>query len=136
MRVALASIAFVVVSVACAGPGAVGESPTLGKPWASDQQGYGRASPTRIFNGGDPTGLVKNVHWTSWGDARALGVGTGWEPGKTVASGHWVRVKVVAWDLGRCRGSHAYRRIEWFRIGGRFNSRDAQDICTDLRKHS
>src|SRR5690242_5464978 len=47
-------------------------APTLGTTWAPSQQGYGEVRPRVIFNGGDPTGLVQNISWTSWGGEQAL----------------------------------------------------------------
>ncbi len=40
-----------------------------------DGEGWGSAHPSRIFNGGDPSGLVKDIRWTSWGPSTALGTG-------------------------------------------------------------
>ena len=38
--------------------------------------GFGRARPRKIFNGGDPTGLVTKVSWQSWGGAQDICSGT------------------------------------------------------------
>jgi len=35
--------------------------PILAGPWASFQEGYGRAEPTTIYNGGDALGRVRNI---------------------------------------------------------------------------
>src|SRR5271156_2088508 len=37
--------------------------------------GWGKVHPSRIFNGGDPSGLVTHLHWTRWGDSVATGRG-------------------------------------------------------------
>ena len=38
-------------------------------------EGWGAARPARIFNGGDPSGLVTHIRWSSWGAASATGYG-------------------------------------------------------------
>src|SRR5579872_2840325 len=38
-------------------------------------EGWGTVRPSRIFNGGDPSGLVTQIHWTSWGGSVAVGHG-------------------------------------------------------------
>lgn len=50
--------------------------PTLGRAWGPYQRGYGHAEPAVVFNGGDPTGLVTGIKWSSWGGPTARGVGT------------------------------------------------------------
>jgi hypothetical protein len=49
--------------------------PTLGVEWGPDQKGYGTVRPATIFNGGDPTGMVINVAWQSWGGPQAMASG-------------------------------------------------------------
>ena len=91
--------------------------PTLGRQWAPNQKGYGKVKPRTIDNGGDPTGLVDHVRWRRWGERRAIGSGFGYWvwPGQGVAGGSIrTRAVVVAYDLGRCRGRRAYRKIHWF----------------------
>jgi hypothetical protein len=90
--------------------------PVLGVPWAQNQQGYGHVRPGTIFNGGDPTGLVQYVTWSSWGGASAVGTGTAEYvgPGQSVAAGTPARAEVVAFRLGFCDGRKAYRAIEWY----------------------
>jgi hypothetical protein len=93
--------------------------PTLGQPWSQNQQGYGEIKPRRIFNGGDPTGLVMHIHWKHWGAKRAWGWGTGifvW-PGTSVAEGIRARARVVAFHLGTCHGAPAYDAVQWFYPG-------------------
>ena len=57
-------------------------APAMGRrrrpPWApaglfAHGAGFGQIRPSKIFNGGDPTGLVSHITWTSWGGARASG---------------------------------------------------------------
>lgn len=108
---------------------------TLGIPWALGQQGYGKVRPHRIFNGGDPTGLVSHVRWRGWGHRRAIGTGRAeyvW-PGTDVASnGNTPGARVVAFHLGRCNGHPAYKAITWFfpKYDERFNPRSYINICT------
>jgi hypothetical protein len=113
---------------------ATAATPTLGRPWGPYQKGYGEVKPRTIFGGGDPTGLVEHVRWRSWG-GRAIGSGIGyWNwPGLGVSDGTVrARAVVVAYDLGRCRGKPAYRKLQWYfpKYGGVFDRWDAMDICT------
>ena len=108
--------------------------PVLGRSWAPDQQGYGTVQPTTIFNGGDPTGLVTNVHWLSWGASQATATGTGEYvgPNQIVADGTQETATVVAFDLGTCQGKLAYQGIEWFfpQHGETFNPKQYINMCT------
>jgi hypothetical protein len=109
--------------------------PTLGRKWASAQHGYGEIKPTKIDNGGDPTGLVWHVRWSRWGQRRAVGRGLAYFqwPGLGVADGTVAApAVVVAYDLGSCRGRLAYRKIEWFfpKYGGIFIPENYINICT------
>ena len=115
--------------------GAAVATPTLGRIWAPNQSGYGEIKPSRIFNGGDPTGLIRHVRWTRWGQKRAVGSGIAYWvwPGLGVADGTIAsRAVVVAYDLGRCHGKPAYLRIAWFfpKYGESFDPRDSMNICT------
>lgn len=121
--------------VAAALPAGGGSVPTLGQKWAPYQKGYGDVRPARIFNGGDPTGLVWHVRWTGWGERRAVGHGVAYFvwPGLGVADGSTATpAVVVAYDLGTCRGKRAYRKLEWFfpRYGGSFDAQGYTNICT------
>lgn len=91
--------------------------PVLGskafEPGNSDR-GFGRAHPKRIFNGGDPSGLITHIHWTHWGAATAHG----W--GKTYIfrpqGGYYpkaVRAELRANRLGHCTPTSrlAYRHL-------------------------
>lgn len=40
-------------------------------------KGFGRVKPREIFYGSDPTGLVCDIHWHSWGGRVARGTGVG-----------------------------------------------------------
>ena len=120
------------------GEGAQGAStatvPTLGIPTAQGQEGYGRVRPAKIFNGGDPTGLVTHVRWSNWGGRRAIGQGIGdfiW-PGQSVGGGSiQAPASIMAYDRGSCRGHVAYRKIEWYfpSYGQSFEPNEFQEIC-------
>jgi hypothetical protein len=45
--------------------------------------------PATVFNGGDPTGLIKHIEWLTWGGSRAIGVGSGFyvAPNQITAEG-------------------------------------------------
>ncbi len=88
--------------------------------------GWGTMHPSEIFNGGDPSGMVSRIQWTSWGGATANGDGSTsiFKPG----GGYYdelVPAQLHAYDLGRCtaHGPLAYRRLsvrEPSRPGGPF----------------
>ncbi|SEM60159.1 RNA polymerase sigma factor [Streptacidiphilus jiangxiensis] len=89
-------------------------TPVLGRLWSTYQQGFGQVAPVSVFNGGDPTGAIQGMHWTSWGGPQAVGTGTGWYPGTNVANGHPSPARLVASDLGLCDGILAYRAVDWY----------------------
>ncbi len=110
--------------------------PTLGQ-LAGDfahGQGFGEVKPAKIFNGGDPTGLVTNVVWTSWGGAQATAAGTAEyvAPSQSVAQGTEETATVVAFDLGSCRGKYMYQAVEWYfpQHSQAFNPNTYENICT------
>ena len=110
--------------------------PTLGQ-LAGDfaqGQGFGQVKPARIFNGGDPTGLVTHVVWSSWGGTQATATGTAEYvgPNQSVASGTEESATVVAFDLGTCDGKYMYQAIEWYfpQHNQAFNPSTYENICT------
>ena len=110
--------------------------PTLGQ-LAGDfaqGQGFGQVKPAKIFNGGDPTGLVTHVVWSSWGGAKATATGTAEYvgPNQSVASGTEETATVVAFDLGTCDGKYMYQAIEWYfpQHKQAFNPNTYENICT------
>jgi hypothetical protein len=109
-------------------------TPILAGPWAPNQRGYGHARPSTVFNGGDPTGLVSDIHWATWGGAKAIGTGTSDYVGPTqsVAGGTEESARIVAFHLGSCHGRRAYDAVEWYfpQHGNRFNARTYIDPCT------
>jgi len=113
-----------------------GGVPTLGQ-LAGDfahGTGFGQVKPARIFNGGDPTGLVTHVVWTSWGGAQAVATGVSdyVGPGQSVATGTEEPVTVMAFDLGTCDGKLMYQAVEWYfpQHGQAFDAGRYQNICT------
>jgi hypothetical protein len=131
---ATATIAAVALGIAAA-TAAASAVPILAGPWSTGQKGYGHAKPRTIFNGGDPTGLVKAIRWTSWGGHRATGTGTAeWVgPHQSVAQGQFEKgAKVVLFQLGSCHGRSAYNAIEWYfpSHGQKFSSGTYINACT------
>jgi hypothetical protein len=121
---------------ASAPPAAAAGVPTLGQ-LAGDfahGEGYGQVKPSKIFNGGDPTGLVTDVVWSSWGGAQVTGTGTAeyLRPNQAVLQGKEEPATVVAFDLGTCDGKLMYQAIEWYfpQHGQSFSPSTYQDICT------
>lgn len=92
------------------------QPPVLAGPWASNQQGYGHVRPGTIFNGGDDSGLVTNITWSTWGHAEAIGTGLGLyiAPGQYSYEGLREQARVVLFHLGTCHGRPAYDAIEWY----------------------
>jgi hypothetical protein len=108
--------------------------PILAGPWAPDQTGYGHVEAPVINNGGDPTGVVTDIKWSTWGGSRALGTGRGWYvgPHSVVANGRYASARVVLFDLGTCKGRRAYDAIEWYfpSHGQHFEAGTYIDACT------
>ena len=131
---ATAAVAAMTLGVGAAAS-AANAVPVLAGPWGQGQKGYGHVRPRTIFNGGDPTGLVKAIHWTSWGGRRATGTGTAeWlGPHQIVAQGQFqTGAKVILFQLGRCRGRAAYNAIEWYfpAHGQKFSPGNYINACT------
>ena len=112
--------------------------PVLGRAdglWSYNGQGWGKVRPTTVFNGGDPTGLVMHITWSSWGGNVATGTGeSDWVgPNQTVATGTQETVTIVAFNLGTCDGKLMYQAVEWYfpEHGETFDSSKYEDICHD-----
>ena len=112
-------------------------SPTLGQPagiFVHGSVGFGEVKPSEIFNGGDPTGLVTQIVWSSWGGAQAVGIGKSdyVGPNQEVASGTEEAATVVAFDLGNCDGKLMYKAVEWYfpQHGQSFDPHHYENICT------
>jgi hypothetical protein len=110
-------------------------TPTLGQ-LAGDfahGQGFGQVKPAKIFNGGDPTGLVTHVVWSSWGGSQATAAGTAEYvgPNQSVAQGTEESATVVAFNLGTCDGKYMYQALEWYfpQHNQAFNPNAYENIC-------
>ncbi len=90
--------------------------------------------PSTLNNGGDPTGIVTNLSWQSWGGPRAVGTGTGYyeAPNEPVSDATREQATVVAFDLGTCAGQYMYQAVEWYfpESGGSFESGTYLDVCS------
>jgi hypothetical protein len=108
--------------------------PTLGQVWGSGQDGYGTVRPARVFNGGDPTGDIWGISWSSWGGPQAKGAGTAyWEPpDASVADSVSRPATIVAYNLGTCNGQLMYQAAKWYfpGEGESFNPNGHYNICT------
>ena len=128
----LGTLAFVLLILPTAAVG--GQQPVLAGPWSMNQEGYGHVRPKTIFNGGDGSGLLSDIHWITWGHSRAIGTGLGLyvTPHESNAEGTREPARVVLFQLGYCKARHAYEAIEWYfpQHGQRFNSREYIEACT------
>lgn len=108
--VAAAVLALSVVASADAGANVV-----LGaRAFAPNGAGWGTAEPTAIFNGGDASGSVTEIHWERWGGPKAIGWGRNptFKPGGGYYA-HPVRIKLRASGLGHCGTRRAYTRLSF-----------------------
>ena len=112
-------------------------SPRLGQPiglFSNNSTGFGSVKPTLISNGGDPTGVVSGISWSSWGGSQAVGTGKSdyVGPNQSVAGGTQEKARVVAFDLGTCGDVSMYRAVEWYfpGHGQHFSATHFEDICT------
>jgi hypothetical protein len=100
------------------GTATAGTAPTLGVAgaFAPNGVGFGQVRPTEISLGGDPTGILTDISWQSWGGSQVTGTGTSTYvgPGQTVAQGSQQTATVDAYDLGTCNGAPAYQQVTWF----------------------
>jgi len=98
----------------CVQPQVVLGSSVFAQPYG---EGWGSSRPSLISNGGDPSGHVWHIHWSSWGGPAAFGTGLTaiFKPG----GGYYnqlVRIQLKATDVGRCtaNGPLAYQQL-WVR---------------------
>jgi hypothetical protein len=117
-------------------PSAPAATPVLGQV-AGDfahGTGFGQVRPPEVFNGGDPTGLVTKISWSSWGGITASGSGTGLyvAGNQPVAAGTEQPVTIVAFKLGTCDGKLMYQAVEWYfpQHGQSFSSARYENVCT------
>jgi hypothetical protein len=76
--------------------------------------GWGTAEPSEIFNGGDPSGSVRDIKWSGWGNPTAIGWGR--KPLFKPPGGYYRklgRVKLRATELGKCGKRRAYLKLEF-----------------------
>lgn len=97
-------------------------------------RGYGSVRPAIIDNGGDPTGIVTDVTWRTWGGPQAIATGMGYYDPPNVPASRSIkeRTTVVAFDLGTCSGRYMYQAIEWYfpESGGSFDPGNYINICS------
>jgi len=109
--------------------------PTLGLLTGTFAQGsgFGQVKPKKVYNGGDPTGLVTSITWHDWGGGQATGTGLSdyVAPGQSVAQGKIEPVRIVAFDLGTCSGRYMYAAVEWYfpQHKQAFNASQFEDVC-------
>ncbi len=134
-----AAITTTVALAACSTTGAPSASadpqPTLGGAWNPSVRGYGTVQPTRVFNGGDPTGDIWDITWSSWGGKQAIGRGLSYAipPGAvSVAQSIKEPATIVAYNLGTCNGQLMYQAAKWYFPGDgeTFNPAGHYNICT------
>ena len=139
MRAALLLVLAVSVAVAASASASTRAAvPVLGHSWGlQPQQGYGKAKPATVSNGGDPTGIVRGIRWTHWGSKQAVGVGVStyvW-PGTSISNNKPVKgARIVAFKLGTCHGRPAYTAVEWFfpKYGESFDAHRYINACTGI----
>jgi hypothetical protein len=132
----------VAAALICAGCGSssplttpAAAAPVLGRPVGvfAHGAGFGQVKPARIFNGGDPTGLLTHITWKSWGGPDAVGSGKSdyVGPGQSVAAGSEQRATVEAFRLGKCHGKQMYKAVEWYfpQHGQAFSASHYENIC-------
>jgi hypothetical protein len=111
----LVAVAATLVALSAAAPAIGSANVVLGaKAFAPNGTGWGTSKPMEIFNGGDPSGLITEVHWSSWGGAEAIGSGR--NPIFKPQGGYYrnpVSIKLKASGLGRCGGQPAYTRLSF-----------------------
>jgi hypothetical protein len=95
--------------------------------------GFGLVKPSTIDNGGDPSGVVIHISWTSWGGSQAVGTGIGcWVGAGPIAACRQEPATVIAFDLGTCDGRPMYRAVEWYfpQHGQAFDGDNYEDVCS------
>jgi hypothetical protein len=92
------------------------QDPTLGLSWGPSSKGYGTVQPSFVYNGGDPSGIVSGITWSSWGEPTATGTGIAEYvgPNQFVANGTREQAIIVASNLGTCGGAPAYTDLRWY----------------------
>lgn len=109
-------------------------APTLGESHSFfNGGGPGQVARPAFSNGGDPTGAVGSITWRNGGSSEAIATGVAEYvgPNQVVASGIQESVRVVAFDLGFCRGRYMYAAVEWYfpQHGQSFDTNGFEDVC-------
>ena len=134
-----AAITTTVALAACSTNGAPSASadpqPTLGGAWNPSVRGYGTVQPARVFNGGDPTGDIWDITWSSWGGEQAIGRGLSYaipQGAFSVSQSIKEPATIVAYNLGTCNGQLMYQAAKWYFPGNgeTFNPAGHYNICT------
>jgi hypothetical protein len=75
-------------------------------------EGWGTVRPHTIYNGGVPSGLIRNVHWSSWGGEVARGRGRHaiYKPHGGYYR-HAVVARLKAVRIGSCERRNAYLKL-------------------------
>jgi hypothetical protein len=108
---AVATVSLVAVGTAAAQQRVVLGSASYPDP---NSRGFGSAHPRAIYNGGDASGSVFDIRWSSWGGRTALGVGK--NPIFKPNGGYYpqpVTIQLHAVALGHCSpgAPPAYERL-------------------------
>jgi hypothetical protein len=115
VSVVLAASAVLALSLPAVGATTTSKIVLGATAFAPNGAGFATVKPKRIFNGGDPSGLVSNLTWTHWGAAKAIGTGKTsiFKPGGGYYP-HLVRAQLRASKLGHCRahGPRAYTHLD------------------------
>jgi hypothetical protein len=90
--------------------------PVLGTAFLGSA-GFGHAHPKGLEEG--QAFVVERITWKNWGAAQSVGLGKALyvPPGKHFSEGVLVTAKMVAYDLGTCRGRRAYLKMDWWEPG-------------------
>jgi hypothetical protein len=83
------------------------------KAFTTNGTGWGTVKPSRIVNGGDPSGIVQGIHWQHWGQNTAFGWGSTFIFLPKGGCCSPVSAELRATDIGHCsgKGPLAYRRL-------------------------
>lgn len=104
-----------ILAICLLAPAAARAEVTLGSAAISSPygEGFGVVAPSRVYNGGVPSGLVSGIEWSGWGGAVAFGSGR--NPIYKPIGGYYpqrAEVRLKATSLGACPDQPAaYRKL-------------------------
>jgi hypothetical protein len=136
LPIVLAMLVLALVAVTSAG---ASTNPVLGSKSFTGPygEGFGTAEPSAIFNGGDPSGSVRDIEWSGWGNPSAIGYGL--NPIFKPHGGYYrkpARIELRATALGKCGKQAAYTKLEvripkkpGGKLGKWFSWSGAKTIC-------